>query len=76
MKEILEKAHKRDNFLQISAALLRRKTLAGKQRCEMIKAGEQKEKIVKEWVNVVQLENYSMLFIKMTPGDVAAKASV
>lgn len=48
MKEILEKAHKRDNFLQISAALLRRKTLAGKQRCEMIKAGEQKEKIVKE----------------------------
>lgn len=44
----------------------------------MIKAGEQKEKkkIVKEWVNVVQLENYSMLFIKMTLGDVAAKASV
>lgn len=43
----------------------------------MIKAGEQKEKKnEKEWVNVVQLENYSMLFIKMTLGDVAAKASV
>lgn len=41
----------------------------------MIKAGEQKEKeIVKEWVNVAQLENYSMLFVKMTLGDVAARA--
>lgn len=44
----------------------------------MIKAGEQKEKkkMVEQWANVVQLENYSTLFIKMTPGDVAARASV
>lgn len=46
------------------------------KRCKMIKAGEWKEKIVKEWVNVVHLGNYSMLFIKMALGDVAAKASV
>lgn len=38
------------------------------KRCKMIKAGEQKQnkkKILKEWVNVAQVENYSMLFIKM-----------
>ena len=41
------------------------------------KGWRMKRKIVKEWVNVVQLGNYSTLLYKnLALGDVAAKASV
>lgn len=41
------------------------KLMLWNKRCKMIKAGKQKEKKCEMWVNLVQLENYSMLFIKM-----------